>query len=98
MKVKSAAQLESLTAKDTTVTDVLGKLVQAVSDQSAQMQTAFDAQAKALKKISELTVSSKMQGPIAVTVEAPKHRPRQWVAVIERDHRALMSKVVITAE
>ena len=95
MKLKNIAQLERLTAKETTVADVLEKLTQAVADQSEAMQEALTEQVRVLK---ELTVQSAVQGPVAVTVEIPKQKPRQWVAVIERDKRSLMSRVVITAQ
>lgn len=94
MKLKNIAQLERLTAKETTVADVLEKLTQAVADQSDALQDVLAEQARVLK---ELTVVSHVQGPVAVTVELPKQRPRRWVAVIERDKRSLMSRVVITA-
>lgn len=94
MKLKNLAQLEKLTAKETTVADVLEKLTQAVADQSDAIQEAFTEQARVLK---ELTVASQVHGPVAVTVEMPTQRPRRWVAVIERDKRSLMSRVVITA-
>ncbi|MGL5936126.1 MAG: hypothetical protein ACRCZI_10965 [Cetobacterium sp.] len=94
MKLKNVAQLERLTAKEATVTDVLEQLTKAVADQAEVIQEAFTEQSRVLK---ELAVASKMHGPIAVTVEAPQQRPRRWVAVIERDKRSLMSRVVITA-
>lgn len=112
MKLKNVAQLERLTAKETTVTDVLESLTKAVAyqaessrdvleqltkvmaDQAEAIQDVLGEQSRVLK---ELTVVSKTQGPIAVTVEVPKERPRKWVAVIERDRRDLMSRVVITA-
>lgn len=95
MKLKNVAQLEKLTAKETTVADVLERLTQAVADQSEAMQEALTEQARVLK---ELTVVSRVQGPVEVTVEMPTQKPRQWVAVIERDKRALASRVVITAK
>ena len=95
MKLKNIAQLERLTAKETTVADVLEKLTQAVADQSESMQEALTEQARVLR---ELTVASAVHGPIAVTVEVPPQKSRRWVAVIERDKRSLMSRVVITAQ
>ncbi len=95
MKVRTTAQFDRLAAKDTTVADVLEQLTKTIADQSEAMQDALAEQSRVLK---ELTVVSKVQGPIAVTVEAPTQRPRQWVAVVERDKRALMSRIVITAQ